>query len=619
MSSGAGHHRTLSKEDVQKILAGAEIEMKKRRRIKAERAKGIGRVSMDLKNLLKKRLETRTDRKELAKRHILKENTQERQLFGSLAGKKGGLENFLKMRPTKKKLMSLNIISEGKEGVCPAEKLDFEKKRREKRKENLALLLGQRPSAESLRKKKIIIDPDAIDRDATRKKLKSFLKSRPALASDTKVKRVVRDRNDARRKSMAEAKDILGGFLKKRVGVEQLQKKKILKDVSHIKLPNTSIGDQLTAKVLKLDIKVSSVSCGWAHSVIVDAFGVAYSFGMGQDGRLGQGDSKDISKPMIIKTLKDAGKVIQAECGDNHTVAVLANGSVYTWGMGSWGRLGHGTQENSSIPIEIKGVKGKQVSAGGYHTLVASTEGNVYAFGWNRKGQIGVSGPDHTVALPVKVGSLSGVKSVCCGTTSSGALTKEGKVFVWGSGMGLSLPGKEIREPYPLTALAKESVVDLAFGATHFVAKTTNKLLSWGSNTFGELGRDTKEPEDNVKPTEVNGVPVDKLSFISCGRNYTALLVDGVMHVSGRGSKGVLGTGKTTNESKFVALEEMKDKVASIGCGYTHTLAVTEQGDMVVCGSKIMENWGMAAFDTTSSLASLPYERDIATRTTNDL
>lgn len=177
----------MSKEDVQKILAGAEIEMKKRQRVKAERQKGIGRLSVDLKKMLKMRLETRTDRKELARRHILRENTQDKKLFGSIAGKKGGLENFLKMRPSKTKLMSLNIISEGKEGVCPAEKMDLERMRREKRKENLALLLGQRPSAESLRKKKIIIDPDAIDREATKKKLKSFLKVRPALESDGKV------------------------------------------------------------------------------------------------------------------------------------------------------------------------------------------------------------------------------------------------------------------------------------------------------------------------------------------------------------------------------------------------------------------------------------------------
>jgi len=471
---GKGHERALSKEDVKKILDQAEVEMKKRRRIKLERQKSIKRVSMDLQNVLKKKLENRLDRKELARRHILKERTQTKKLFATLGGKKGGLEKFLKARPTRSKLMSLNIISEGKQGVCAAEKVDLDAKRKIKRKENLALLIGKRPSMEQLRSKKILIDLDVIDKEATKNKLKSFLKLRPAAE---RVSRFTRNRRDARRKSIAEAKSVLGGFLQKRLGATELQKKNILKDVTHIHVPNTNLGDHLSFQAIKLAVKVKAVACGFSHSLIVAQDGKAYTCGMGQDGRLGLGDGKDVATPTIIKTLADAGKVSAAACGDNHSVAVMEDGAVYTWGMGSGGRLGHQSTESLSTPKKLPELKGSCCAAGGYHTLVGTTDGAVFGFGYNRKGQVGVLSIDGTVKKPTQISKLKNVVDVYCGTTSSGALTKEGALYVWGSGRELSHGNQPVAEPMALRF--KGAVKKVAFGATHFLALTDSGLFSW--------------------------------------------------------------------------------------------------------------------------------------------
>ena len=39
-------------------------------------------------------------------------------------------------------------------------------------------------------------------------------------------------------------------------------------------------------------------------------------------------------------------KVVSVDCGASHTVAVTAEGDVYTWGRGKFGALGHGDAQD---------------------------------------------------------------------------------------------------------------------------------------------------------------------------------------------------------------------------------------------------------------------------------
>ena len=58
-------------------------------------------------------------------------------------------------------------------------------------------------------------------------------------------------------------------------------------------------------------------------------------------GRLGQGQDRHRFTPTIIPSLK--GIIItQVACGDFHTGAITDTGKLYTWGKGDDGRLGHG-------------------------------------------------------------------------------------------------------------------------------------------------------------------------------------------------------------------------------------------------------------------------------------
>lgn len=103
-----------------------------------------------------------------------------------------------------------------------------------------------------------------------------------------------------------------------------------------------------------------------------------YTWGEGDHGRLGHGDSNGRHVPTLVKDLTDVGSVA---CGSSHTLAVSKDGrTVWSFGSGENGRLGHGTISNVYRPKIIDGLQGlliQKVCAGGVFSLALSTLGQV--------------------------------------------------------------------------------------------------------------------------------------------------------------------------------------------------------------------------------------------------
>lgn len=83
-------------------------------------------------------------------------------------------------------------------------------------------------------------------------------------------------------------------------------------------------------------------------------------------------------------------RVIDAACGFNHTAAVTEDGSVYTWGQGTNGALGHGDFESAEVPRKVEGLHNiVKVKCGIDYTIVMDKDGNLYSWGLNKYGQLG--------------------------------------------------------------------------------------------------------------------------------------------------------------------------------------------------------------------------------------
>lgn len=72
------------------------------------------------------------------------------------------------------------------------------------------------------------------------------------------------------------------------------------------------------------------------------------------EGRVGHGDChsacpRNCDKPRLIEALKSR-RIRDIACGSSHSAALTSSGELYTWGLGEYGRLGHGDNATQLKP-----------------------------------------------------------------------------------------------------------------------------------------------------------------------------------------------------------------------------------------------------------------------------
>jgi alpha-tubulin suppressor-like RCC1 family protein len=133
----------------------------------------------------------------------------------------------------------------------------------------------------------------------------------------------------------------------------------------------------------------SSVSVGNQHSLGLTDDGIAYAWGAGGNGRLGDGTVIDRSSPVTV--VGGIANWSQVSAGTGHSLGVTDTGIAYAWGLGNNGRLGDNTIITRSSPVTVVGgiANWSQVSAGIFHSLGVTDTGIVYAWGYNLNGRLG--------------------------------------------------------------------------------------------------------------------------------------------------------------------------------------------------------------------------------------
>ena len=97
-----------------------------------------------------------------------------------------------------------------------------------------------------------------------------------------------------------------------------------------------------------------------------------WPWGSGSGGRLGNAViTSDTSTP--ITTFAGGNNWRQFVCGSNHTAAIKTDGTLWTWGFGTYGRLGNAQITNRSTPVTTfaGGTNWKQVSGGALNHTAA--------------------------------------------------------------------------------------------------------------------------------------------------------------------------------------------------------------------------------------------------------
>ncbi len=121
------------------------------------------------------------------------------------------------------------------------------------------------------------------------------------------------------------------------------------------------------------------ITPGQHHTICLAADGKAYAVGRVEYGRLGlgksDGDQGDAKVPTAIGSDLEGGDVVHVACGSCVSFAVKADGSAYSWGMGTNGQLGHKNDDDAWEPESLVGKQLEErkvlaVVGGGQHTMV---------------------------------------------------------------------------------------------------------------------------------------------------------------------------------------------------------------------------------------------------------
>lgn len=296
--------------------------------------------------------------------------------------------------------------------------------------------------------------------------------------------------------------------------------------------------------------QVCSVKAGGMMSLAIDSIGALWIWGNSPQPSKTK-DSKFClaSIPVPVPVWDFHGHtVVKVACGNEHVVAAVSAGEMYTggdlvcysWGNNSHGQLGLGNKENRPRPEVIPAFNQDSpwavydISCGAFHTAILTQsksydqeiDSRCWTFGLGDNGQLGhrstasINLPQPVEGLPQEVILIS----VDCGLFHTSVVSVAGEVWSWGmeKGLGLcpdaSFTGHDAGDAlHPRRILCSQSTggnftgpVQVACGAAHTVllADDGYKIWVWGRGRSGVLG--TGQSVDSFVPCVAMWPPLDE-------------------------------------------------------------------------------------------------------------
>ena len=256
-------------------------------------------------------------------------------------------------------------------------------------------------------------------------------------------------------------------------------------EVSTNKLPNKVLIDVQVLR--KNDKTIAKTVSGTDFTLALKADGTVWTWGYNGYGQLGLGDNSNRYRPTQI----NIENVVDIAAGNNHALLVTADGKVYSFGSNSYGQLGR--TGNTYTPQEIPNLENiEKVSAGNYHSMAIDKEGNVYTWGYNQNGQLG-DGTRISNSIPTKI-KLTNITKIATKNNTSAAIDGDGNLYTWGYNYygQQGITTDNVYTPRKVSIL--EKIIDVAVeNNTIIVLDQNGEVLASGYNTYGNLGNNTTQ------------------------------------------------------------------------------------------------------------------------------
>lgn len=269
---------------------------------------------------------------------------------------------------------------------------------------------------------------------------------------------------------------------------------------------------------------VRAIACGGNHSLAVKTDNTLWGWGVNAFGQLGVNPLLDLGRepsPHQFSNLSEG--VSNVAAGANHTIALLRNTTLKACGNNVFGQLGLGTVSGTNFTMTlVPGVTNViQVACGNSHSVALLGDGTVKSWGLNESGQLGLGDASNRSSATTITG-LSGVAKIACGAYHTLFLLTNGTVMACGQNIAGQLGLSDTSNRFVPTLIAGLSnVADVAAGDDFSMALLTGHTMkSWGANAFGELGLGFEFLGiTNPQPQEITGL--GGVRTMACGNFFT--------------------------------------------------------------------------------------------------
>ena len=292
-------------------------------------------------------------------------------------------------------------------------------------------------------------------------------------------------------------------------------------------------------------VQIVSISCGTDHCGAVTLNGSLFMWGSNVESQLGCGSALGSERwsrdPLLIEFPRHA-PVKQVACGAVHTLALCQDSTVWSWGEGKMGKLGHVSDADCEVPTLVElghwGPRGEDetqdMSGDEEVVYIACGQNNsgcivkgrkdqyqLYLWGEGASGQIPQTHltSSASASAPASSSSTSPSTSTSSSSPSSSLLPKLLPQLV-----SIHVP-EHRTDPFP-------ELTTLAFGTKHVaVTSKAGSVWTWGDNSFGQCGyfipgNDGDNSALQLTPRLVPKLHLDgvKAKLVTCGERHTSIL-----------------------------------------------------------------------------------------------
>jgi alpha-tubulin suppressor-like RCC1 family protein len=267
-----------------------------------------------------------------------------------------------------------------------------------------------------------------------------------------------------------------------------------LGDGSYVNIPpyGTNQPEQIVVS------NVTAIAAGNNHSLFLKSDGSLWAMGGNSSGQLGDGTYNNANRAEQIV----ASNVTAIAAGGVHSLFLKRDGSLWAMGQNLYGQLGDGTYNfYTNRPEQIVASNVMAIAAGYQHSLFLKSDGSLWTVGYNRYGQLGdgtyLTNYPYGTNRPEQVVD-SNVTAIAAGYGHSLFLKSDGSL--WGMGPGDILGDGTHNITNCPEQILSSGITAIAAGFEHSLfLKSDGSLWAMGGNEYGQLGDGTTNSINHIE------------------------------------------------------------------------------------------------------------------------